>query len=182
MTRRSSPTSRESIEAAKIDHLGQLLLRAARLFDEEGRRRARAEGLGELRPAHFRLFPHIDWDGTRITELAERVGTTKQAVGQTVTELEQAGLVARRVDPGDQRARLVCFTARGRRALLNGLGVLSELEARLDDELGPKRISALKKGLASVTGALERIAAERRPSTKRDGAPTRRAPGRNSGP
>jgi DNA-binding MarR family transcriptional regulator len=162
MTKRTTAATTDHVEAAKVDHLGQLLLRAARLFDEEGQLRARKQGLGDLRPAHLRLFPHIDWDGTRITELAERVGTTKQAVGQTVSELEAAGLLARRADPSDQRARLVVFTARGRSALLKGLGVLGDLEALLTEELGPRRIATLKTGLHAITGVLERITAERR--------------------
>lgn len=156
MGRRRDDT-RAAVEAAKQDNLGQLLLRAARLYDTEARRRVAASGRGELRSAHARLFPHIDWQGTRITELASRVGATKQAVGQTVAELEAEGIVERRLDPADARARLVTFTARGRRAMVHGLGVLGDLEGEFQDDLGARRIAAFKRSLEMVIDVLERL-------------------------
>lgn len=150
MTRRKDAASRAAVESAKQDNLGQLLLEAARRYDTEARRRIGAKGRGELRAAHARLFPHIDWEGTRITDLAARVGTTKQAVGQTVSELEAEGLVRRKPDPADGRARLVAFTAKGRRAMVDGLAVLAHLEADLGQRLSERQIDALKRGLDAV--------------------------------
>ncbi len=147
---RSKSASQAAVEAAKQDNLGQLLLKAARLYDQEARRRVAASGRGELRPAHARLFPHIDWEGTRITELAARVGATKQAVGQTVAELEAEGIVERRPDPADARARLVTFTARGRRAMVHGLGVLAGLEDELEGRLSKRDRERLKRGLSII--------------------------------
>lgn len=153
---RASPSSREAVEAAKQDNLGQLLLRAARLYDQEARRRVAAAG-GELRPAWARLFPHIDWEGTRVTDLAARVGATKQAVGQTVAELEAAGLVVRRPDDDDGRARLVLFTAKGRRAMVHGLGVLRDLERDFEGAVGARALGALKQSLGRMVEVLERL-------------------------
>ena len=64
-----------------------------------------------IRPAHTALFPHIDLSGTRQTALARRMGVSKQAVGQLVSELEQMGALERVPDPSDGRARLVRFAA-----------------------------------------------------------------------
>ena len=149
--------SKAAVDAAKQDNLGQLLLRAARLYDAEARRRVAATGRGELRPAHARLFPHIDWAGTRVTDLAARVGATKQAVGQTVAELEAEGIVTRKPDPADARARLVTFTAKGRRAMVHGLGLLAGLESEFEDDLGPRQLTALKRSLAKMIEVLESI-------------------------
>ncbi len=147
---RAPAGSKASVEAAKQGNLGQLLLKAARLYDQTARQRVADTGRGELRPAHARLFPHIDWEGTRITDLAARVGATKQAVGQTVTELEAEGIVTRRPDPEDARARLVTFTAKGRRAMTHGLGVLASLEDDLDGQLSKRERETLKRGLAAI--------------------------------
>ena len=82
-----------ALEQAKRASPGQLLMRAARLMNEEGIARIRANGRPDVRVSHTSLLPHIDLEGTRITELARRMGVTKQAVNQSVTELEQLGIL-----------------------------------------------------------------------------------------
>jgi DNA-binding MarR family transcriptional regulator len=146
---------REELERRKRASLGQLLLRGARLFHERaiaklGRRRP------EVRAAHTQLYPHIDLEGTRLSELARRVGTSKQAVGQLVSELEAAGVLRRDRDPEDARAKRVSFTPRGRRALLHGLGVLGGIAGELEAELGRARLRRLREDLALLVDALER--------------------------
>jgi DNA-binding MarR family transcriptional regulator len=142
------------LEAVKRESMGQLLLRAARLFNEHAIARVQRSGEPRFRLAHTRLFPHIDLEGTRLTELARRAGVTKQAVGPWVTELESFGVVRREPDPLDGRAQRVRFTERGLRALLHGLSVLGELEDELAREIGASRMRELRKGLALLVDAL----------------------------
>ncbi len=49
----------------------------------------------------------------RITDLAASEGVSQPSMTAMVTGLERAGFVARRPDPGDQRAVLVCLTDSG---------------------------------------------------------------------
>ena len=88
----------------------------------------------------------------RLTELARRVGVSKQAVGQLVDELVQMGALGRVPDPGDGRAKRIRF-AQG--ALLHGLGVLGEVEAELAAQLGEARAAALHATLAETLAWLE---------------------------
>ena len=134
---------------------GHLLLKAARLLNERATARVRRVARVEFRTPHTALLPHIDFEGTRLTELAARVGTSKQAVGELVAELEEMGFLRRDPDPADARARLVRFTAHGRRALLHGLSILSEIEAELAAEIGGTRIERLRGDLARLIDALE---------------------------
>jgi len=143
------------IEAAKRQSFGHLLLKTARLFNERAVARVRAKTGADFRAAHTALLPHVDFDGTRLTELAARVGTSKQAVGELVAELEEMGMLRRDVDPSDARARLVRFTPRGKRALLHGLGVLGEIEAELAGELGAAALARLRGDLGRLLAALE---------------------------
>lgn len=123
--------------AARRDaSVGQLLIKAARLFHEAGMAEIQANGHPGLKAAHFQLAPHMDLAGSRITDVAARAGITKQAVGQLVDELEALGYVTRVVDPSDARARLVVLTDRGREAMFAGLAALGRVEARLRAELG----------------------------------------------
>ena len=62
-------------------------------MDESSTAASRA-GYPEIRPGHGCVFRFIDHEGTRLTELAERSGYTKQAVGEVVADLEELGYVS----------------------------------------------------------------------------------------
>lgn len=144
----------DPIEAAKRGNLGQLLLRSSRLFDALafGRWSKRHP---EVRRAQLQLMPHLDLEGTRITELARRAQITKQAVGQLVSDLEEAGYVERQPDPGDQRAKIVVLTRRGRRGMMDGLSTFADLVDELRTEVGDETIDATREGLEAILAALE---------------------------
>lgn len=149
------------LEARKRASTGQLLLRAARLMNEEAVARIREAGLSQLRVGHMAVFPHLDMTGNRLTELARRMGITKQGVGQIVSDLVEMGVVERRRDPSDGRARLVCFTPQGERALHQGLLVLEQLEAELAGQIGVPAMDRLRSALGRLLGALEATAEDR---------------------
>lgn len=154
------PTSRdwETLEGVKRASVGQLLLKSARLLDERALDRVNREVRKiRLRPAHTSLFPHIDKEGTRLTELARRLGVTKQAVGQLVTDLEGLDVLERVDDPADGRAKLVRFTDKGLKALNHGLTVLRGIEGELERRLGPGRMQALLEALSDVVDELSRV-------------------------
>ena len=108
-------------------------------------------GFEGLRAAHTNLFPHIDLGGTRLTDLARRVGISKQAVGQLVDELEEMGALERVPDPEDGRAKLIRFGSDDEGSLLlRGLAVLGELETELEEHIGPRRMKELHRALLAV--------------------------------
>jgi DNA-binding MarR family transcriptional regulator len=148
---------RARLEAAKRESTIQLLFKAARLLDEEALERVAAARPGQvrLRRSHTSLFPHIALEGTRITELAERLGITKQAVSQLVDDLEALGVVARKPDPEDARARLVAFTELGREGLFEGLAVLRSLEKELSRDVGEKSMEHLRRALLAIVARFD---------------------------
>jgi DNA-binding MarR family transcriptional regulator len=146
-----------TFERRKRESVGQLLMKAGRLVDEQALRMIRQDARAPpVRPAHTRLFPHIAPEGIRLTELAERLGVTKQAVQPLVADLEHWGMVELAPDPSDGRARLVRWTPAGLQALVHGLGVLAELEDRLRTEVGAERWTELHAALQVITDLLER--------------------------
>jgi DNA-binding MarR family transcriptional regulator len=146
---------RDTLEAAKRASALQLLFRAGRLLNERGVERVRARGREPASTAHTAVLPHIDLAGTRLTEIARRMRISKQAVNQTVAELERVGMVKRVPDPTDGRARLVRFTARGRRELLAGLDILGELQRDVAAAIGAKRMQRLHDDLIVLVDWLE---------------------------
>jgi DNA-binding MarR family transcriptional regulator len=150
------PDYRQRLEQQKQASTLQLLFKASRLANERALAMVRQRAPDSpVRPAHTALFPHIDLEGTRQTVLASRLGISKQAVGQLVDDLVAMGMVERVPDPDDARARLVCFTATGRLALLDGLAVLMQLQAELGARAGPESIEELHRGLVALLAALE---------------------------
>lgn len=156
MSSHPTPEELERIERAKRASVAQLLFKCARLVNERALERVRQRsGLEALRASHTALFPHIDFEGTRLTELARRLGISKQAVGQLVGELEAMGTLERVPDPSDGRAKLIRFSAQGRRGMLQGLSVLKELEVDYARDIGVERMEALRDALVALEEVLD---------------------------
>jgi DNA-binding MarR family transcriptional regulator len=144
----------KSETAGTTETVGQALVRAARMLDDLAVGRLRKKS-PEARASHTRLLPYIEAEGTRLTTLADRLGVTKQAIGQLVEELEGQGLLLREPDPDDGRAKRVKLTARGKRAMQDGLAQLGLLEAMLAASLGEKRMSDFGATLMDAIQCLE---------------------------
>jgi DNA-binding MarR family transcriptional regulator len=74
---------------------------------------ALADDFPDYRPNYDAVFQWLGPDGDRISDLAERCGVSKQAMGDTIDWLEQHGYVERVPDPSDGRATLVHRTELG---------------------------------------------------------------------
>jgi DNA-binding MarR family transcriptional regulator len=147
---------RDKFEAIKRQSVAQLLFKCARLVNEQAIERVnqRATVSPPLRAAHTAVFPHLNAEGVRGADLAKKLGVTKQAVSQLVTELEEWGVVEQVADPQDGRAKLVRLTKKGEQSLLHGLAVLSELETELTDKIGKRRMQDLHTALLALEKAL----------------------------
>jgi DNA-binding MarR family transcriptional regulator len=148
---------KKRLEDAKRANVGQMLVRAARLWNELALARLRGiERYADIRASHLALLPYLDWEGSRLTDLAARVGVTKQAVQPLIDDLERMGVVERIADSADARARLVRLRPEAALAIADGLRVLSSVEADIAAELGPDVLSGLLPGLLQVVSVLER--------------------------
>jgi len=109
-------------------------------------------GHAAIRPKHGAVFANLDAEGTRATDLAQRAGMGKAAMGELVDELERLGYVERRPDPHDRRAKRVVPSA----AALQVTGLVHrfnrELEARYRRLLGRKGYEALRASLLRLAG------------------------------
>ena len=141
-----------AIEGAKRASWAQLLFRCARILDERALARMRTlPGLERMRPAHTKLFPHVDLEGTRLTDLATRVGVSKQAVGQLVDELVEMGTFERIPDPVDGRAKLIRFRSiRGVNVIMEGFALLRGLELEVESALGERATKQLHRHLLAL--------------------------------
>jgi DNA-binding MarR family transcriptional regulator len=133
----------------------RLLLSARRALAAELDADLAERGYPDLRPADTALFLAIDRrSGSRVTDLAEDAGVTKQAMMSLVDDLEARGYVRRVSDPSDGRAKLVRLTAHGRRATTECRRAVLSLEQRARRRVGDRRYELLREMLEElVTGA-----------------------------
>ncbi len=142
-------------EAEKRRSAGQLLFKCARLLNERAIERVRQDTGLPIRLAHTALFPHVKIpEGSRLTDVAHRLGVTKQAVAPLVDELVHMGMMERVPDPDDGRAKLIRWVG-GQDALADGLGRLMSLEAELAAEVGEESWAAMHEALLRLEGVLE---------------------------
>src|SRR5207342_2282674 len=86
-------------------------------------------------------------------EVAELAGLSKQAVNDTLSELERCGYIERHPDPQDGRARIVRLTDRGRALQAAAHQTSRELEAEWADIVGEERFAGLRSTLQDMIAA-----------------------------
>lgn len=94
-------------------------------------------------------------DSLRMTELADKLVTSKSGLTYQVTQLERAGLVARRSCPSDVRGVIAELTDRGRETLRRAApGHVALVRELLIDVLTREQLAVLAEGLGAVSARL----------------------------
>jgi DNA-binding MarR family transcriptional regulator len=136
-----------------------LLFTAADGLVEELTGRMLAAGYGDVRGAHGCVFGNIDSDGMRLTELADRAGMTKQAVGEAVSDLDALGYAERLPDPSDGRAKIIHLTPRGSEAQAAGFEIIAEIEREWAERFGYERVEQMRGLLLDLVSAKTQLSA-----------------------
>jgi MarR family transcriptional regulator, temperature-dependent positive regulator of motility len=126
------------------------MVEGSRALEELLHERLREAGYGDVRPAHYAVFRYLGPEGSRVTELAEAAGMTKQSMGELVDHLELRGYVERHTDPRDGRAKMVVPTEKGRRGIEAAAERIAEIEAELAGRMGNGRLEELVGSLADL--------------------------------
>lgn len=106
-----------------------------------------------LRSSQIRLLSLTPSEGMRVTDLAERVGMTKQALGEFANTLEERGLLESVRDPGDRRVRILRLTDEGRAAVVASERLIDDVEQEWRARVGPERWDSLRAGLLAAVAA-----------------------------
>jgi DNA-binding MarR family transcriptional regulator len=106
--------------------------------------RLHESGFRDLEPAHLNVFQYPGPQGTRPTDLATRLGISKQALNYLLRELERLDYLERRADPDDLRSKRIALTTRGTAAIHVIREAVAEVETAWARRLGPDRFSQLR--------------------------------------
>jgi DNA-binding MarR family transcriptional regulator len=148
----------------RLTHLGRLLGEAMRRFDERVLHLmahdievplalSNLAARSQVSAAHIHITRHLELQGTRLTDLAQRAGMSKQAMGDLVDQCEAWGLVTRDPDPLDGRARIVKFTASGLAWLQAFKDAVAQAEREFRAEVGADVATVVAIGLEAYAGS-----------------------------
>ena len=134
------------------DRLGFLLTDVARLFRVAFERRIAAAGL-DVTPGEARALSRIAArKGARQSEIAEELGIEPMTLSRCLDRLEKAGLIERRADPSDGRAKCI-HTTRRAGAVLSAIRRHSdELIEEVEEGLSEQEKRVLRTALKTMRG------------------------------
>jgi DNA-binding MarR family transcriptional regulator len=120
-----------------------------------------AAGFADSYPAwDTSIFHYLREGGLRLTELAERTHTTKQALLYTINQLEAAGYVERVPDPTDGRAKIIRLTERGWEVRRAGDEIIASIEHECVQKLGEEMMRQFNELMKDVSSVLEENTAQ----------------------
>ncbi|MGV0958935.1 MAG: MarR family winged helix-turn-helix transcriptional regulator [Limnohabitans sp.] len=139
-------------------HLGRLLGHAMRRFDERVLQlMANNDGVplalanlaarDQISAAHVHITRHLALEGSRLTDLAQAAGMSKQAMGDLVDQCAAWGLVQRQNDALDARAKRVVFTADGLAWLQAFKDAVAQAETEFRQAVGDDVATVVALGL-----------------------------------
>lgn len=132
------------------NNIGRLFQRAGRIYSIRALELLHETGFHDIKISHSALLANLDLEGTHITQLAERAGMTKQAMGQLANDLEKKGYIRKTKDPVDKRATIIYFTKQGEKALHNAYEIKLKVEKEFEEILGKTQLTTLQNSLRKL--------------------------------
>ena len=112
--------------------------------------RLHERGFDDLEAAHLNVLQYPGPQGMRPSELAARLGISKQALNYLLGELERLGYLERRPDPDDRRSKRIALTPRCISAIPVIRDAVREVEVAWAQLLGEKRFDQLRELLLDL--------------------------------
>ncbi|HYX35095.1 MAG TPA: MarR family transcriptional regulator [Oligoflexus sp.] len=141
------PVSHCHLQPLETIPTGRLVLNLMRAFEKHLIRQLERMGVDNLTFSDINLLRQIPSSGIRISQLAQEAMISKQAVAKNITSLQERGYLQVSEDPKDARARIVTFSAHGRKLLKQAVTVISSIDESYSACLGADRYRALRADL-----------------------------------
>ena len=138
---------------------GRTLVRVARAWRREADAALAGCGLSEAKAVPLTVLARSG-GAARLGALAALLGIEGPSLLRLVDLLEADGLLVRRADPTDRRAKLIRLTARGRDLALRAEEVLSGVRRRLLNGIAEREVEIALAVMRSVERGLDGGAGE----------------------
>jgi DNA-binding MarR family transcriptional regulator len=115
-----------------------------------------AAGFADLRPVHRPILRDVLTSNLRPSELAARLGLSKQAANDLVREFEAKGYITLEPDPDDGRAKRIIATDRGREAGDTAQAASNAVGRRWAELVGEERYAVFEGVLRTIVATTTR--------------------------
>jgi len=131
--------------------IGLTLMIATDDFHRRLNRDLSARGVKGIGPRHRSVFLYLGRNGpSRAVDLATTAGIRPQSMMKIVHELENLGLIERRPDPSDSRAKLIDFTDAGREFIKELSSSTERVWEQYAEILGPQELQHTLQNLKTL--------------------------------
>jgi DNA-binding MarR family transcriptional regulator len=130
--------------------LGDVMRQAHRVLVSHLDEALDAAGYPTLRSAHVSVLATVDPEGSRLSELVDRGGRTKQATAQLAGHLVAQGYAELVPDPADRRAKRYVPTARAYTLLAACEEIVANYERWLEGVVGADGLVRLRAVLLTI--------------------------------
>jgi DNA-binding MarR family transcriptional regulator len=130
--------------------LALLLLGGFRALADAATVELAVRGHPKIRPVHDFAIRTIDAGADTASELARRLGVSKQAAAKTIAFLEERGYINGETDPRDSRRRRYTVTDEGRVLLRTGEQVFDDLREQWAERIGAAELDRLEEALSDL--------------------------------
>lgn len=137
----------------------QTLLRLARIYRREVNRALAAHGISDAKAMPVLHIARAG-GGMRQGVLAEEVGVEGPSMVRILDQLCQTGLVERRDDPTDKRAKTLHLTAEGKTLAKNVEDAIQIVRAQMLAQVSDADLSATLRTFAAFEAALDAAAGQ----------------------
>ena len=117
--------------------------------------RLHERGFDDLELPHLTVLQYPGPAGQRPSELAARLGISKQALNYLLGQLERLGYLERRVDRDDARSKRIALTERGSTIVHVMRDAVAEVEHDWTAKLGSDRFEQLRALLVDLNEHVE---------------------------
>jgi MarR family transcriptional regulator, transcriptional regulator for hemolysin len=132
---------------------GQLVTRVARYWRRAIDQALAERGLSQATAMPLLVLARLG-DDLRQGVIADELGLEGPSLVRIVDVLLAEGLVSRREDPADRRAKLLCLTPSGRAQVAEVEAAIATLRARFLNDVSDEDLAVIVRGLARVEAAL----------------------------
>lgn len=128
------------------------LLSAYYWFDEGLQAYLKGRGWPTLSRAQSLIMVHVCQGVTRPSEIARKLGLTRQAVHATIGQIIEIGMFALTDDPSDRRTKVVVLTKMGAAMRRDARRAMKILTDRLSERISKPHVEALLQALSQEWG------------------------------
>jgi len=131
-------------------NLRQRLLRTSRMINTAIVTGLQQRGFTQLKSTHTVLLSNLDLEGSSLTNIAQRAGMTKQAMGRLSDELIKLNYIKRTRSKSDKREVKITFTRSGLKLMHQSFEIMDDIEKRCAKVLGENDFNKLLTSLQRI--------------------------------